>query len=132
MPTGPSATGPGTVLGGSSLFVTDHADDPALAWDFITHVVKPQYAMRYAEEDGRLPGRTDVLADPFFDDVRYRVAVDALPHAAAMQLIVYPRVMDLATSTIRDVLNHDTREPDPFARLQRAGTQMLRNGQTDR
>ena len=132
MATGPSATGPGTVLGGSSLFVTDHADDPALAWSFITHVVQPQYAMRYAKEDGRLPGRTDVLADPFFDDVRYQVAVDALPNAAAMRLIVYPRVMDLATATIRDVLNHEADGPDPFARLQRASTQMLRTGTTDR
>ena len=125
MPTGPTATGPGTVLGGSSLYVTEQADDAALAWSFLTHMVEPRYAMRYAEESGRLPGRTDVLADPFFDDVRYRVAVDELPHAAAMQLIVYPRVLDLATWTIRDVLNHEADSDEPFADLQRSATSML-------
>ena len=131
MPLGPSADGPATVLGGSSLYVAEQADDPALAWSFLTHLVQPRYAMRYAEESGRLPARTDVLADPFFDDVRYRVAVDQLPVASAMQLIVYPRVLDLATWTIRDVLNHEAQGPEPFATLQRSATQMLRRRQDD-
>lgn len=131
MPLGPSADGPATVLGGSSLFIAEQADDPALAWAFITHLVQPRYAMRYAEASGRLPARTDVLADPFFDDVRYRVAVDQLPVASAMQLIVYPRVLDLATWTLRDVLNHEAEQPDPFAALQRSATEMLNRRQDD-
>ena len=116
MPQGPSAQGPGTVLGGSSLHVTDYTDDKALAWDFAAHLVEPEYALRYAKEDGRLPGRTDVLADPFFDDERYRVAVNQLPHAAAMRLIVWPEIFNAATRSIHDILSNPD-DVDPVAEL---------------
>lgn len=125
MPRGPSAADPGTVLGGSSLYITEQADDPALAWDFLTHLVRPEYAIRYARESGRLPGRTDVLGDPFFDDVRYQVAVDQLPHASPMQLIIYPRVLDLATRAIHDVLQGQVTVDRAFDHLQEAGTELL-------
>lgn len=125
MPQGPSADGPGTVLGGSSLYVTEHADDAALAWEFVTHLVEPEYALRYAEDDGRLPARTDVLADELFDQPRYATAVDALPHASAMQLIVYPRVLDIATKAIFDVLYDHANVRRAFDRAQRAGTEIL-------
>jgi multiple sugar transport system substrate-binding protein len=126
MPQGPSGDGPGTVLGGSSLYVTEQADDKALAWAFATHLVRPEYALQYAREDGRLPGRTDVLGDPFFDDVRYEVAVDALPHASAMQLVVYPRVMDVATESVFRVLHHQVEDVDAeMRRLQEVATTML-------
>lgn len=125
MPLGPSADGPATVLGGSSLYVTGHADDPALAWEFATHLVEPEHALAYAREEGRLPARTDVLADPFFDDDRYRVAVEQLPVASAMPLIVYPRVLDLTTSAIFDVLNHLEDVPGAFGNAQRAGTSIV-------
>lgn len=132
VPAGPSADGPATVLGGSSLYITEQADDPGLAWSFVTHMVRPEYAMGYAEDSGRLPGRTDVLADPFFDDVRYRVAVDQLPVASTMQLIVYPRVLDLATWTIRDVLNHEEPPGDPFGSLQQAAEALLEDRESRR
>lgn len=122
MPQGPSAQGPGTVLGGSSLYVTQHAADPALAWEFATHMVEPAHALRYARDHGRLPGRTDVLNDPFFDDQRYQVAVDQLPHAAPLRLVVYPRVLDLATRSIQKTLNHTAPAAAEFNSLQeRAG-----------
>lgn len=129
MPQGPSADGPGTVLGGSSLYITKQADDAALAWEFLTHMIEPEYAMRYARESGRLPGRTDVLADPFFDDVRYRVAVDQLPNASAMRLIAWPRVLDQATRVIFDVLHHKGTVAEELAALQEAATGMLPAGE---
>lgn len=124
MPTGPLADGPGTVLGGSSLYITEQADDPALAWEFITHLVEPEYALRYAKDSGRLPGRTDVLADPFFDQPTYRTAVEALPSASAMRLIAFPRVMDLVTRSIFDVLHHDSGPTEEFGQLQRAAQRL--------
>lgn len=125
MPQGPSAQGPGTVLGGSSLYVTQHAGDPALAWEFATHMVEPSNAIRYAKEHGRLPGRTDVLSDPFFDDQRYQVAVDQLPHASPMRLVVYPRVLDLATRSIQKALNHTAPVADEFGSLQERTGQLV-------
>lgn len=125
MPLGPSADGPATVLGGSSLYVTGHADDPSLAWEFATHLVEPDHALSYAKEEGRLPARTDVLADPFFEDDRYRVAVEQLPVASAMPLIVYPRVLDLTTSAIFDVLHHLADVDEAFGAAQRAGTAII-------
>lgn len=125
MPQGPSADGPGTVLGGSSLYVTQHATDPALAWEFATHMVRPAYALRYAKEHGRLPGRTDVLRDPFFDDERYQVAVDQLPHASPMRLVVYPRVLDLATRSIQKALNHSVPTVSEFVSLQERATGLV-------
>lgn len=125
MPQGPSADGPGTVLGGSSLYVTQHATDPALAWEFSTHMVRPAYALRYAKEHGRLPGRTDVLADPFFADERYQVAVDQLPHATPMRLVVYPRVLDLATRSIQKALNHTAPTTPEFVSLQERATRLV-------
>lgn len=125
MPRGPSSDGPGTVLGGSSLYVTQQATDPALAWEFATHLVRPAYALRYAKEHGRLPGRTDVLRDPFFDDERYRVAVEQLPHATPMRLVVYPRVLDLATRSIQKALNHATPVGQEFTSLQERATRLV-------
>lgn len=125
MPTGPLAEGPGTVLGGSSLYITEQADDPALAWEFVTHLVEPEYALRYAQDSGRLPGRTDVLADPFFDQPTYRTAVEALPSASPMRLIAFPRVFDLATRSIFDVLHHASTPSDEFADLQQTATRLV-------
>lgn len=120
MPVGPSADGPGTVLGGSSLYVADQADDVDLAWEFISHLIQPEYALRYAREDGRLPAAVSVLDDPFFDDERYRVAVDQLPNAAAMKLLAFPREFDLATRAIYEVLqgDEDTDVAETFGQLQ--------------
>lgn len=118
MPLGPSADGPGTVLGGSSLYVTEQAEDPELAWELMTHLVEPEYARRYAREDGRLPGRTDVLEDPFFDQETFRVAVEELPSASAMRLIAFPRVFDLATRSIYEVLHGEMGAEPAFADLE--------------
>lgn len=120
MPLGPSADGPGTVLGGSSLYVAEQADDVELAWEFISHLIQPEYALRYAREDGRLPAAASVLDEPFFDDERYRVAVDQLPNAAAMKLLAFPREFDLATRAIYEVLqgDEDTDVAETFGQLQ--------------
>lgn len=125
MPVGPLGDGPGTVLGGSSLYITEQADDPALAWEFMTHLVQPEYALRYARDDGRLPGRTDVLADPFFDQPTYETAVEALPSASAMRLIAFPRVLDLATRSIFDVLHHATPPGEEFPTLQDTAEELV-------
>lgn len=131
MPMGPSADGPGTVLGGSSLYITEQVDDAALAWEFMTHLVQPEYALRYARESGRLPARTDVLADPLFQTDEYRVAVESLPHATPMQLIVYPRILDITTAAIFDAL-HKVDEPSAaFAEAQRAGEEILEASEAD-
>lgn len=126
MPRGPGSTGPSTVLGGSSLYMAEQVADAELAWAFITHVVQPRYALEYARRDGRLPPRTDVLSDPMFTEDRYRVAVEQLPNGSAMRLLAFPRVNELTTQAIFQVLGDGPPAVNPtFRALQRQAQRAL-------
>lgn len=118
MPTGPRSQQSATVLGGSSLFVTEQAEDVDRVWELITALVEPEPAMRYAREDGRLPARTDVLADPYFDQPSLQVAVEQLPRASPMRLIALPQVFDRATRRIYEVLHGQGTAAEAFRDLQ--------------
>lgn len=120
-PAGPDATGPGTALGGSSLFVTEQADDPELAFDFLVHVTSPEYALRYAAEEGRLPARVELLDDPLFDDPRYRVSVEALPHARPDLLPAFPAALEVYTPTLFDMLTGEVPVAEGLATVQEVG-----------
>ncbi len=107
MPRGPDADTAHTVLGGSSTFITSLADDVGLAFEYAAHLVRPEYSLAYAMDEGRLPPQVDVLTDPFFHDPRYAAVVEELPNADAMKLIAFPRVQELYTLTIFDILSGD-------------------------
>lgn len=104
MPRGPDTDVAHTVLGGSSTFITAQADDVGLAFEYAAHLVRPEYSLAYAMDDGRLPPQVDVLTDPFFQDPRYAAVVEELPNADAMKLIAFPRVQELYTLAIFDIL----------------------------
>lgn len=125
MPTGPHGDQSATVLGGSSLFVTEQANDVDRAWELITALVEPEPAMRYAREDGRLPARTDVLSDPFFDQPALQVAVDELPRASAMRMLAFPRLMDRVTRRIYEVLHGQGPAADVFRDLQAEASELM-------
>lgn len=90
MPRGPSAQGPGTALGGSSLFIPRGVDDRDLAFEFALHLTADDYALRYAQEEGRMPARPRVFEDEFFADPDYRTLARQLEAAAPMRLIAFP------------------------------------------
>lgn len=104
VPQGPSGDGPATVLGGSGLFVpvgSDHAD---LAFAFMLALIEDEIALRLAEEEGRLPVRHRVLADPFFASAEQRTVVEALEVAHPMRLIAFPEADQAFAQAIEDVL----------------------------
>lgn len=119
MPAGPSVTGdPHTVLGGSSTFVSSWADDRELAFELAAHLIKPEYSLQYAKDDGRLPPQVEVLDDPFFDDPRYDVVVDNLPLADAMRVLSYPTVTKMYTDAITDIFLLRAEPEDALAAVQ--------------
>ncbi len=68
MPRGTTGTTDGSALGGSSLWVPKGSKNRKLAFDFMVHVTGDGYALRFAAEEGRLPARPRLLADPYFGD----------------------------------------------------------------
>jgi multiple sugar transport system substrate-binding protein len=106
LPSGPRGDTPGaTTLGGSSLYIPEGADDVDLAFEFMVHLTSPEYTLRYAKEQGRLPPQVAVLEDPFFDDPVYATVVDVLPHASAMRLIASPSATDVFSNALAEILN---------------------------
>jgi len=77
MPTGMNGN-EGSAMGGSSLFVPKGSPNRALAFEFMTHLISDHYALRLVQEQGRLPVRSRVYSDPFFDDPIFRVVLDQL------------------------------------------------------
>ncbi|MGE0000374.1 MAG: extracellular solute-binding protein, partial [Ilumatobacteraceae bacterium] len=85
--------GPGALIGGNSLWISDHDDaKSAAAWDFISWLVSAEVQSDFAAASGYVPvnsGALDVepLRTVYTDDPRFKVAYDqiaASPDTAAM------------------------------------------------
>lgn len=77
MPVG--ATGQrGTVIGGSSLWIPVGSPQRSLAFEFMIHLTSDLYALRFAVEEGRLPARPRLFADPSLADPQLRVFFEQL------------------------------------------------------
>ncbi|MDX1657209.1 MAG: extracellular solute-binding protein [Nitriliruptorales bacterium] len=94
----------GTVIGGSSLFIPTGAEHRELAFEFMRRLIRPDIGLALAEQEGRIPTRTDVLEDPFFDSPVYATVREALPTASAMKLIAFPEASQAFSNAIQDVL----------------------------
>lgn len=118
LPRGSDTAAAGTALGGSSLFVPTGSAQRELAFAFMTHLTADGYALRLAEEEGRLPVRHRVLDDPYFvRDPAMAVTVAELEHAHPMKLIAFPD----ATNALRDAIESVFgRGADATAALRRA------------
>jgi multiple sugar transport system substrate-binding protein len=66
MPHGLSGSTEGSAMGGSSLWVPGGSTHRALAFEFMTHLISDDNALRLAKEEGRLPVRTRLFDDPWF------------------------------------------------------------------
>ncbi|MBA2530359.1 MAG: sugar ABC transporter substrate-binding protein, partial [Euzebyales bacterium] len=81
LPRGQDGTTVGSALGGSSLYVPTGAKHRKLAVDFMLHLTSDAYALRLAEEEGRLPAKRALFDAPFFDTPAYRTVLRQLETA---------------------------------------------------
>ncbi len=123
MPTGMTGATEGSAVGGSSLFVPKGSSQRKLAFEFMTHLISDRYALRLAQEEGRLPVRSRVYADRFFQDPILQVVVDQLRTARPERIDSFPDAGKLLAVAIDQVLREqrDTeatlREAQAKARL---------------
>jgi multiple sugar transport system substrate-binding protein len=113
MPLGPSGS-QGSAMGGSSLFVPKGSKHRALAFDFMVHLTADRYAVRLAKEQGRLPVRSRVYADPFFKDPVIQVVLDQLKTARPERIDSFPDAGKALATAIDQALREDR---DPAASL---------------
>lgn len=104
LPAGPDAVNPGSVMGGSSMFVPVGSRNRALAFEFMTRLVSDEYALRFAKEEGRLPVRSRVYDDPFFDRPELAAVIEQLESATPMKLTAFPREHNLFKDAVDRVL----------------------------
>lgn len=113
MPVGATGT-PASAMGGSSLFVPKGSTHRKLAFDFMTSLISDRTALRLAEEQGRLPVRSRVYDDPFFQDPVMQVVLDQLKTARPERVDSYP----VAATALSDALDQILREHrDPAVAL---------------
>ena len=117
MPTGMTGTNDGSAMGGSSLFVPRGSRHRQLAFDFMTHLISDRYALRLAREQGRLPVRSRVYADPFFDDPVLRVVLDQLRTARPERIDSFPDAGKHLATAVDQVLRQGH---DPVSTMRRA------------
>jgi ABC-type glycerol-3-phosphate transport system substrate-binding protein len=86
MPRGVTGTTDGSAMGGSSMWVPKGSTHRALAFEFMTHLISDDNALRLAKEEGRLPVRTRVFADPYFADPDQQVFLTQLKTSHPPQL----------------------------------------------
>lgn len=107
MPVGPGGTSPGSAMGGSSMWVPRKAEHRELAFEFMTHLISDQNALRLAKEEGRLPARPRVFEDPFFADSDLQVFLKQLRTAHPPKLGAFDGPSEQFTTALEDVLRPD-------------------------
>jgi ABC-type glycerol-3-phosphate transport system substrate-binding protein len=104
MPRGMTGTTEGSAVGGSSLFVPRGSTNRKLAFEFMTHLTSDRYALRLAEEQGRLPVRSRVYRAPFFDDPVLQVVVNQLRTARPERIDSFPDAGKVLGNAIDSIL----------------------------
>jgi len=116
MPVGTTGTR-GSAMGGSSLFVPKGAAHRKLAFEFMTALISDRYALRLAQEQGRLPVRSRVYADPYFQDPVLQVVLEQLKSARPERVDSFPQAGTLLANALDQILRENK---DPQAVLQDA------------
>ncbi len=104
MPRGLAGPSAGSALGGSSMWVPRQAEHRELAFEFMTHLIADDNALRLAKEEGRLPVRPRVFEDPFFADRDLQVFLEQLRTARPPKLGAFDRPAEEFTSAVEDIL----------------------------
>lgn len=106
LPAGPGPGTPGSVMGGSSMFVPEGSRHRALAFDFMALLISDEYALRLVEEEGRLPVRHRLYDDPYFDRPELAAVTEQLRTASPMKLTAFPEAHDLFEDAVERVLRN--------------------------
>jgi ABC-type glycerol-3-phosphate transport system substrate-binding protein len=125
LPGGVTGTTRGSALGGSSLFVPTGSKHRGLAFAFMLHLTADRYALRAAREEGRLPARTRVFRDPYFDRPELRVVLEELEVAAPFKLVALPKVSSLFAQAVDDALRGRKDAGDALHEAQRSAERDL-------
>lgn len=123
LPAGPG--GGGTVMGGSSMFVPKGSRHRDLAFEFMARLVSDTYAMRLAREQGRLPVRTALYADPYFRSPDLGAVIDQLPTATPFKLSAFPGPHDVFADAIDQVLRQGRPAAEVMADAQRRAQALM-------
>jgi len=103
--------GAGSALGGSSMWVPQKSEHRELAFEFMTHLINDDNALRLAREEGRLPVRPRVFEDPFFDDPDLQIFLAQLRNAHPPKLGAFEQPSQQFSSAIEDVLRPGGADP---------------------
>lgn len=115
----------GTVLGGSSMFVPLGAENRDLAFAFALALTEDETGLRLADEEGRLPARTDLYDHPMFAAAPGVAAfVDELPEASVMPLIAFPELAADFSAALERVLKGQEDAGSAMAGLQRVAEEI--------
>lgn len=123
MPRGLTGTTQGTAMGGSSMWVPEKSQHRELAFEFMTHLIADDHALRLAKEEGRLPVRSRVFDDPYFADADLRVFLEQLRTAYPPKLGAFDAPADAFSLALEDILR--TGGADPQSALQEAQLRSL-------
>jgi len=104
MPRGTTGTTNGSALGGSSLWVPKGSENRSLAFEFMVHVTADRYALRFATDEGRLPARPRLLADPFFSDPDLRTFLEQAATARPETLAAFSEPTKLFARALDETL----------------------------
>ena len=107
----PSVLGGGTAMGGSSMWVPVGSPHRELAFEFMTHLASDRYALRFTQEEGRLPVRLRVFDDPFFQDRDLEVFLQQLKTAHPQLLSAFPTASKDYDVAIDSILRVNGRDP---------------------
>ena len=110
MPKGPGGVR-GSAMGGSSMWVPEGARHRELAFAFMTHLISDANALRLAKEEGRLPVRPRVFADPFFADPSLRVFFEQLRTAHPPKLGAFDGPSEEFTAALEEVFRPGGADP---------------------
>ncbi|HLU57958.1 MAG TPA: sugar ABC transporter substrate-binding protein [Pseudonocardia sp.] len=99
MPVGPSGRR-WTEFGPSMNAVYAGGQDPEAAWEWVSYLASPEAMRIFCTEDGGLPVRQSVGADPYFQENPFaKVSIDSLPDAYLIPFTERPGYARLAEQT---------------------------------
>jgi ABC-type glycerol-3-phosphate transport system substrate-binding protein len=93
------------------MWVPQKAEHRELAFEFMTHLISDDNALRLAKEEGRLPARPRVFDDPFFADPDLQVFLKQLRTAHPPKLGAFDAPSEQFTTALEDVLRPDGANP---------------------
>ncbi len=123
LPRGGQGMASGTALGGSSLYVPRGSPNRELAFEFMLHLASDPYALRLAEEEGRLPTRPATFETLVSRRPVLGIALEQLQSASVMRLIAFPEAQAAFKQAVEDIFTGRVDAAAALARAQQAAQQ---------